>query len=555
MANAADSITEYARSRDLLDAGDTDAAAAILEDIARYNAYDCRSTLRLRDWLLERAAENAVPVAVRADLTPRGADPGTRPGLSRIECAPGAGRHRRPHRRRDGARARRRRHRLPPPRAEDLLVGPLPPPHGPGVGMGRPARRPDHHRRRGDRGLAPRRGQKLLRRILKVSGALGPGSSIGVGRAAVRPVRRALSADRAQHRTGGPHRAQPGTVLEVIDESVFVLEERLEADAPEHDALPMALTPAMPPRPGTQVDAISEWGRAVLDAYPAMLQDPALDILRRQSPNGPLAAGDFPDSRHPRQPAHPGGQLPGRAGAAGHRQDLHRLTGDRRTRGTARLEDRGRRAVARRRGEHADRRPGCRPGAGPGREEVEARRRGSRRGLDDAEGAGDPGVHPAQTDSCSAAPRGTSATRSACRAAVLDLLVIDEAGQFSLASTIASAVAAKRVLLLGDPQQLPQVSQGRHPEPVDTSALGWLTDGHNVLPPEFGYFLAKSWRMHPRLCAPVSHLAYEGKLVSAAGPRHLESPRPGCIRFRLCTASTPPPRSRKPTSSWTSPAP
>src|SRR5690606_5920299 len=44
----------------------------------------------------------------------------------------------------------------------------------------------------------------------------------------------------------------------------------------------------------------------------------------------------------------------------------------------------------------------------------------------------------------------------------LDLLVIDEAGQFSLASTIAVACAAPRLLLLGDPQQLPQVSQGTH---------------------------------------------------------------------------------------------
>ncbi|MGG1910233.1 AAA domain-containing protein [Microbacterium sp. NRRL B-14842] len=46
----------------------------------------------------------------------------------------------------------------------------------------------------------------------------------------------------------------------------------------------------------------------------------------------------------------------------------------------------------------------------------------------------------------------------------LDLLVIDEAGQFSLASTIAVATGAQRLLLLGDPQQLPQVSQGAHPE-------------------------------------------------------------------------------------------
>ena len=81
----------------------------------------------------------------------------------------------------------------------------------------------------------------------------------------------------------------------------------------------------------------------------------------------------------------------------------------------------------------------------------------------------------------------------------LDLLVIDEAGQFSLASTVAVSVAAKRLLLLGDPQQLPQVSQGTHPEPVDTSALGWVMDGADVIPPEYGYFLARTWRMHPRV--------------------------------------------------------
>jgi len=109
----------------------------------------------------------------------------------------------------------------------------------------------------------------------------------------------------------------------------------------------------------------------------------------------------------------------------------------------------------------------------------------------------------------------------------LDLLVVDEAGQFSLASTIAAAVSAERLLLLGDPQQLPQVSQGSHPEPVDVSALGWLSDGHDVLPPEFGFFLAKSWRMHPAVCAPVSRLSYEGKLESKAEDRMLAGLEPG----------------------------
>jgi uncharacterized protein len=111
----------------------------------------------------------------------------------------------------------------------------------------------------------------------------------------------------------------------------------------------------------------------------------------------------------------------------------------------------------------------------------------------------------------------------------LDLLVVDEAGQFSLASTIAVGVAAKNLLLLGDPQQLPQVSQGRHPEPVDGSALGWVSDGHDVLPPELGYFLAETRRMHPALAAAVSQLSYEGKLRAhpCASDRELGGVAPG----------------------------
>ena len=96
----------------------------------------------------------------------------------------------------------------------------------------------------------------------------------------------------------------------------------------------------------------------------------------------------------------------------------------------------------------------------------------------------------------------------------LDLLVIDEAGQFCLANTIAVAPAAANLLLLGDPQQLPQVSQGTHPEPVDASALDWLVDGQRTLPDERGYFLDRSYRMHPAVCAAVSALSYEGRLQS-----------------------------------------
>ncbi len=111
----------------------------------------------------------------------------------------------------------------------------------------------------------------------------------------------------------------------------------------------------------------------------------------------------------------------------------------------------------------------------------------------------------------------------------LDLLVIDEAGQFCLANTIAVAPAAASLVLLGDPQQLPQVSQGTHPDPVDTSALDWLVDGQRTLPDERGYFLDRSYRMHPAVCAAVSALSYEGRLHSheCTAARHLAGYRPG----------------------------
>lgn len=111
----------------------------------------------------------------------------------------------------------------------------------------------------------------------------------------------------------------------------------------------------------------------------------------------------------------------------------------------------------------------------------------------------------------------------------LDLLVIDEAGQYSLANTLAVARSARNLLLLGDPQQLPQVTQGEHDYPVDTSALGWLCAENETLPAELGYFLDVSWRMHPALCAPVSALSYEGKLGSAqaGSQRLLEGWEPG----------------------------
>ena len=115
----------------------------------------------------------------------------------------------------------------------------------------------------------------------------------------------------------------------------------------------------------------------------------------------------------------------------------------------------------------------------------------------------------------------------------LDVLVVDEAGQFSLTNTVAAARAARSVLLLGDPQQLPQVSTGVHPYPVDVSALGWLSDGAAALDSRLGYFLGESWRMDSALCERVSWLSYDGALESAAATagRALQGVAPGVVSY------------------------
>ncbi|MGM7645724.1 AAA domain-containing protein [Nocardia sp. JW2] len=94
----------------------------------------------------------------------------------------------------------------------------------------------------------------------------------------------------------------------------------------------------------------------------------------------------------------------------------------------------------------------------------------------------------------------------------LDLLVIADAGECSLADTVAVAVSARNLLLVGDPE--PALAQAEHPEPIHVSALEWLCDGAATLPPEYGYFLDRTWRMHPAVCVPVSVSCYDGKLTA-----------------------------------------
>ena len=529
VTNATDSITEYVRSRDLLDAGDAADSARVLAEIASYNEYDCVSTLALRDWLLERAAENSVRPTARDELVLDVLLPDPDPvhvELAAIVADFPAG------------------ERTADQTALALASAAI-----------------DYHRREGKsfwwdhfaRLVAPVEDWSDTRNVfvvesaaivrrwgiegrartqsreLRLTGTAAPGSSFGAADAPwavydppFPPIDSARDpAARVAHsRTG----------IVVADDGSLLLTERLRSGAPAYDQLPLALTPSSPPNPGTQVSAISEWGRAVLDAYPQLLPNPALDILRRIPPRrirGGAATSDGTIAERMRDALlcldHSYLAVQGPPGT-GKTWNGARVVADLVQNHSWRVG-----VVAQ---SHAtvenmldavvaagldSSRVGKKPR--PGAEsEPTAWTALTDRSLDDF--TAQPGFVVGGT-----AWLFSNETRIARGS--LDLLVIDEAGQYSLAATIAASVAATRLLLLGDPQQLPQVSQGTHPEPVDVSALGWLSDGHDVLPPEFGFFLDVSHRMHPALCAPVSKLSYEGRLHSLPSDRSLTGVPPG----------------------------
>lgn len=99
----------------------------------------------------------------------------------------------------------------------------------------------------------------------------------------------------------------------------------------------------------------------------------------------------------------------------------------------------------------------------------------------------------------------------------LDVLLVDEAGQLSLANTLAVSGAADALVLLGDPRQLAQPSQGTHPDGADVSALDHLLGGRATIGADRGLLLDRSFRMHPDICGFVSELSYDGRLHPAAG--------------------------------------
>lgn len=547
-----DSILEYVRARELLATGELDpatglagAAAAqhVLDDLADYNRYDCVSTLRLRDWLLAIARAHGVEPVPESLL---------------VEAAKAAGKV----------------YEASPLAVElQRLAGPPDDPERDAdhTALALAAAAIDYHDREAksfwwghffrveqpieawedhrdvlvvDPALSAmtqrwyREDQhRTDRRELLLRGRVAPGSRFGVG-AELFVLYDSPAPFPRQGLRPGSRTPNSVRVLEVLDDGLLV-EERSVAGSTWAE-LPMAVVPGTPPPAGRQKDAILEWAQELSSAYPfAWPENPAIDVLRRTAPRTRSDAGLAPLADHDYVPAVIASLLAlddsylavqGPPGTGKTYVASHTIA-DLVTRHRWRIG-----VVAQ---SHAvvenvlD--SVVRAGLAPdlvAKAPKDAREPGDHAyTIITKDGVAEYTAAHAASGFVVGGTAWDFANADRVPRRSLDLLVIDEAGQFSLAATIASSVAARNLLLLGDPQQLPQVSQGNHPEPVDESALGWVADGHDVLPPEFGYFLAESRRMHPAVAEPVSHLSYDGELHShpVATLRSLEGIEPGLV--------------------------
>ncbi len=110
---------------------------------------------------------------------------------------------------------------------------------------------------------------------------------------------------------------------------------------------------------------------------------------------------------------------------------------------------------------------------------------------------------------------------------LVDVLVIDEAGQFSLANAVAVSPAARSMVLLGDPQQLTHPTQAVQPDGARISALDHLREGHDTIPDDSAVFLDRTYRMHPAITSFVSQTSYDGRLESVEGCQAQRIQAPG----------------------------
>ncbi|MCA1305383.1 TM0106 family RecB-like putative nuclease [Microbacterium esteraromaticum] len=513
-----DSIVQYVQARGLIAAGRADEGEQILADLADYNRYDCVSTRRLRNWLIELAKQEGVLPAPPDDPETAAYEP------SPLSLALQAEALEAEHAGRSGSEFRVAAAAIDyyPREAKSFWQGHFQRLREP-LSVWESTRdvlRVDATRSSVDEDWALGERQRSQSRVLRLRGEVAPGSTLREGSSpfALYTVPTPFAANAPSRVIHVPHAVE---VIAVLDDGYVVRERGIDGQL--WDDLPLALAPAAPPHVASQQSAIEQWAARVHRAAPDFPRDAATDILRRIAPRT-VSGASLPQAGDDTVDAIVRGIL-----------DLDdSYLAVQGPPGTGKTYT-GSRVIARLVREH-----GYRVG-------VVAQSHAIVENLLErviADGVPAERVAKAPKDSSAPEPGYTvirkdgmagflaeharggavvggtawdfSNTRRVDRGG-LDLLVIDEAGQFSLASTIAVAAGAKRLLLLGDPQQLPQVSQGSHPEPVDTSALGWVMNGESVIDPAHGYFLAQSWRMHPQVASPVSRLSYAGKLASAPG--------------------------------------
>ncbi|MHA7142510.1 TM0106 family RecB-like putative nuclease [Arthrobacter sp. Sr33] len=547
VVDAGASVVAYADYCTARDAGDEALAAEILAGIRDYNEYDCLSTLRLRNWLLDRAAERGIgPASSRTPTPTEGQEPSleearlleylanlpTTHTLTADEqavamVAAAVGYHRRENKQfwwEHFDRLDRAIEDWPDTRTlfvvqEAKVLS----------GWERPTPRSNPVR------------------TLKLTGLATDGSEFEPGKKVFRMFSPPLPEDLALEAEGGTSQRAGWFGTEVVsrshdgDRDVLVVREKLRTKGAEYGELPIALTPDQPVATASIRAALSELALQVGSALPGLPRNPGLEVLRRSAPT---LAAPTPSGQWSLPEVVDGDYITAiTAAVAALDHSYLAVQGPPGTGKTyvgshviAALVARGWKVgvvgQSHKVVEHLIRQA-LKAGVPPGR---------TAKKTSDAQAPWghktDEGVAELLDSPGGALVGGTAWTMTGSRvpAGSLDLLVIDEAGQYSLANTLAVSRAATRLVLLGDPQQLPQVTQGSHPEPVDTSALGWLSAGHATLPPEFGYFLADSWRMHPDLCAAVSRLSYDGKLEAApaATQRSLQGKPAGveCVLIR-----------------------
>ncbi|OBF53501.1 nuclease [Mycobacterium sp. 852002-50816_SCH5313054-b] len=528
VTTAAESITSYARYCELRAAGEHDAAASVLKEIEDYNHYDCRSTRELRNWLMLRAYESGV-VPIGAQPVPQGNTVEDRDqlavALSTFTGHAGVG-DRTPEQTAvalvSAARGYHRREEKPFWWAHfDRLNFPVEEwSDDTDVFIAESASvDTDWH--------TPPRARKL-RREVQLRGQLARGDLLTEVFALYEPPAPPSMTDNPDRRAAG--RAQVVAVDDPAVPTEVVIRERVGNDGTTFHQLPFALTPG-PPIPTTALrESIEATATAVAAGLPRLPRSAVADMLLRRAPR--TRSGD---------PLPRSADTVADITAAALDLDasylaVHGPPGTGKTHTAARVIERlvtghgWRVGVVAQSHATVENLLDC---------VIDA-------GLDPARVAKKPAGRDAprwreiESNEYAAFITGTHgcviggtawdfANANRVPPGALDLLAIDEAGQYCLANTIAVAPAAANLLLLGDPQQLPQVSQGTHPEPVDTSALDWLVDGARTLPDERGYFLDRSYRMHPAVCAAVSALSYEGRLYSheCAATRLLDGYPPG----------------------------